>query len=493
MAAANRSTRVHGLLFAAVPFLLFGCGGSGGTAGGGIGGSGITVSAVSVGSVASFGSIIVNDVEFDTTNAEVVVENEVRGTGDAAVTSLLSRGMMVRVEGRLDGERTGTAARVVFNDNVEGPVESITALDALVTELVVMGQTVRVDDRTVFQSATLGAIGVGNVLEVSGLVDQAGTIFATYVNKKSDSLTASAPVELKGIVQDLNTITRRFTINSLTIDYTTATVSGFSGADPLQGKLAEIKGRLIDPDTLVATSVVFENELGRDDIDTAEIEGFVTQFTSISRFAVGTVVIATDGATVFNDVVAEDLGVGTRLKIRGSLNSRIVLADEVALADKVKLESDVDLVDPLGGSLSLVGLYVVGENSTNPIVIATDASTKFTGVTGLNEIERGDHVKVFGRTTEIGDVIATKLLIKPGSGTVVLKGPVESKDQPHRLLWVLGVEINTSSILEGSFFGKDGRPVSSDEFFSSLQAGDTVNAGGTLAGQDVTWNAIESE
>ena len=78
MAAANRSKRVHGLLFAVVPFLLFGCGGSGsgGTAGGGIGGSGITVSAVSVGSVASFGSIIVNDVEFDTTNAEVVVEGE---------------------------------------------------------------------------------------------------------------------------------------------------------------------------------------------------------------------------------------------------------------------------------------------------------------------------------------------------------------------------------------------------------------------------------
>ena len=98
MAAANRSKRVHGLLFAVVPFLLFGCGGSGsgGTAGGGIGGSGITVSAVSVGSVASFGSIIVNDVEFDTTNAEVVVEGEVRGTGDAAVTGFLSRGMVVR-------------------------------------------------------------------------------------------------------------------------------------------------------------------------------------------------------------------------------------------------------------------------------------------------------------------------------------------------------------------------------------------------------------
>jgi hypothetical protein len=485
MAAANRSTRVHGLLFAVLPFLLFGCGssGSGGTAGGGIGGSGITVSAVSVGSVASFGSIIVNDVEFDTTNAEVVVEGEVRGTGDAAVTSLLSRGMVVRVEGRLEGERTGTAARVVFNDNVEGPVESIATLDALVTELVVMGQTVRVDDRTVFQSAPLGAIGVGNVLEVSGLVDQAGTIFATYVNRKSDSLAASAPVELKGIVQNLNTITRRFTINSLTIDYTTATVSGFSGADPLQGNLAEIKGRLIDPDMLVAASVVFENELGRDDIDTAEIEGFVTQFTSISRFAVGTVVIATDGATVFNDVVAEDLGIGTRLKIRGSLNSRIVLADEVALADKVKLESDVDSVDPQGGSLSLVGL--------SPIVVQTNASTKFTGVDDLSQIGAGSHVKIFGRATGSSSVIATKVLEKPGGGTVVLKGPAGVESPPS--LWVLGVEINTSTIPPGSFVGENGRPVSSNEFFLSLQTEDTVNARGTLAEQDVIWNAIESE
>jgi hypothetical protein len=114
-------------------------------------------------------------------------------------------------------------------------------------------------------------------------------------------------------------------------------------------------------------------------------------------------------------------------------------------------------------------------------------------VTGLNEIVPGDHVKVFGRTTEIGDVIATKLLIKPGSGTVVLKGPVGVVSPPSLLLWVLGVEINTSSIPAGSFFGKDGRPVSSGEFFTSLQVGDTVNASGTLAGQVVTWNAIESE
>lgn len=486
MAAFNRSTRIHGLLFVVVPFFFFGCGGSGGTdslAGGGIGGSGITVSAVSVGSVSGFGSIIVNDVEFDTSNAEVVVEGEVRGTGDSAVTSLISRGMMVRVEGRLDGDRTGTAARVVFNDHVEGPVESIAPLDDFVTELVVMGQTVRVDDRTVLQNATLGSVGVGNVVEVSGLVDQAGVIFATYVNKKSDSLAPSAPVELKGVVQNLNAITKQFSIHSLTIDYTTATVSGFSGAGPQQGKLAEIKGRLIGPDTLFATSVVFENELGRDDVDTIDIEGLLTQLTSISSFVLGTVGIVTDGATVFNDVTAEDLAIGIRMRIRGSLNNRVVLADGVALADKVKLESDVSSVDESAGSLTLSGL--------SPIGVKTNASTKFTGVADLSQIDVGNHVKIFGRATGSGDVIATKLLVKPGSGTVVLKGPVEAKNPPT--LRVLGVEINTSPIPAGSFTGKGGSSVSADEFFSNLQIGDTVNAGGTLTGPAVIWNQIKSE
>jgi hypothetical protein len=89
-------------------------------------------------------------------------------------------------------------------------------------------------------------------------------------------------------------------------------------------------------------------------------------------------------------------------------------------------------------------------------------------------------------------VIATKVLEKPGGGTVVLKGPA-GDIMPPSLLKVLGVVINTSTIPKGSFFGKDGGPVSSDEFFSSLQAGDTVNAQGTWAGLGVTWNAIESE
>ena len=464
---------------------LTGCSGGGDSvAGGGIGGSGITVSAVSVGAVTNFGSVIVNDVEFDTVDAEVVVNGEVQGTGDAAVTSALSRGMVVRVEGRLDTAKTGTAARVVFSDNIEGPVETILPLDASATELVIMGQTVHLDDGTVFQNVTLGSIGVGNLLNVSGLVGDAGTIFASYVNKKAENLAPNSAVRVKGTVQNLNTTAGRFTIGSLTIDYPSATVTGFSGAAPLPGSLVKVKGHLTDPDTLFATSVGFENQLGRDDVDTADVEGFITQVTSISRFSLGTISVVTDGNTIFKDLASEDLSLGTRLKVRGSVNERILFADEVALADKVKLESDVDSVN--------LGESIVTLSGLAPVVIHINSFTKFTGVSDLSQIVPGSHVKVFARASASGEVIATKVLEKPGSGTVGLKGSVESKSQPS--LQVLGVTIDTAfNIPPGAFLGKDGRSISDDEFFSTLQLGDMVNVEGTLTGQQVIWNRISNE
>jgi hypothetical protein len=477
------------LLLAMMPLFFFGCGGGGGAgdgvAGGGIGGSGITVSAVSSGTVTNFGSVIVNDVEFDTTNAEVVVAGVVQGTGDAAVISLLSRGMVVRVDGRLDGDTIGTAARVVYNPTVEGPLESITTLDDTFTELIVMGQTVRVDDRTVFRNATLDALVADQVLEVSGLADAAGTIFATYVNKKAGSLAPNAPVGLKGVIENLDTVARRFTLNSLVIDYTSATVSGFSGSGPQQGQPAAVKGRLIGPDTLVATSVAFENELGRDDIDTADIEGFITQVASTNRFAVGTVVIVTDGATVFQDVSPADLSPGTRLKVRGSLNSRIVLADAVAPVEKIKLESNAGSVDLAPGrrSLTLIGL--------SPVAVNTNAATRFTGADGLDQIAVGDHVMIFGRPSAANQVIATRALVKPASDQVVLKGAVESAASPN--FEILGVTVDTSSIPAGGFIAKNGQVLTAAEFFAAVQTGDTVNAKGILSGLTVEWQQVEIE
>jgi hypothetical protein len=112
-------------------------------------------------------------------------------------------------------------------------------------------------------------------------------------------------------------------------------------------------------------------------------------------------------------------------------------------------------------------------------------------VDNLSQVNVGNHVKLFGRATGSGSVAVTKLLVKPGNGSVVLKGPVEAKNQP--ILRVLGVEIDTSLIPADAILGKDGRPVSANDFFSNLQTGDTVAAKGVLEGSDVAWEQIASE
>ncbi len=111
-------------------FILAGlsaCGGGGGGGGGGIAGiddgpvGGISGSgATTSGTLDGFGSIFVNGVEYETDNAEIIIE------GQPASESDLGVGMVVVVKGTVnDDGTTGTAERVFFDDEVEGPVTTI--------------------------------------------------------------------------------------------------------------------------------------------------------------------------------------------------------------------------------------------------------------------------------------------------------------------------------------------------------------------------------
>ena len=79
-AAINRRTMLRLLLLAFFPWMHLGCGGGGDSqAGGGIGGTGLYAS--SVGTVTEFGSVVVNGVTYETRNAQVIVENDLKGVG----------------------------------------------------------------------------------------------------------------------------------------------------------------------------------------------------------------------------------------------------------------------------------------------------------------------------------------------------------------------------------------------------------------------------
>ena len=123
---------------------LSGCGGGGGGGGGdnqvsGIDRGGITIAQ---GPINGFGSVIVNGVRYSTTGATITIDDQPGTESDLRV------GQVVRVEGRLDaGGATGTATRISYDDDVEGPIESI---DVAAGTLVVLGQTVKVGASTSF-------------------------------------------------------------------------------------------------------------------------------------------------------------------------------------------------------------------------------------------------------------------------------------------------------------------------------------------------------
>src|SRR5262252_4440209 len=162
------------LLALSLSAMLSGCSGGGGggssTSSGTTPTSSATTSAavVSTGPITGFGSVILNGIEFETTQADIRVEDQVVREDD------LRLGMRVTVEGVKDNNGVARATRVVFRKNVEGLIDR---LDVVNNTLVVLGQTVLVDSVTVMEdrasssALALSTLAAGQFVDISGLVD----------------------------------------------------------------------------------------------------------------------------------------------------------------------------------------------------------------------------------------------------------------------------------------------------------------------------------
>lgn len=297
-----------------------GCGGGGGGtnyASGGIGGTG-----VSVGAISALGSIDVNGVEFDTKDAIVIVGGVNVGAGEAVVGQYLAVGKVVVVEGTIDSNgMSGTAGQVHFDADVLGPVENI---DIGTKEIVVIGQRVVTDDTTVFAGTTLDTLAVDEWVEISGLADLDGTIRATYVGKKDPGTI----VEVKGPVRNLSPSAYKFEIGGLRVRYREAALPD---GEPVEGELVHVAGGFpLEPDGSVEASAVrVANEASFTDVDNMEVEGFVTDLLSSSKFHVGYQEVRTGANTKFQGGREQDLMLGVKLRVRGSLVNRVLLAEKI--------------------------------------------------------------------------------------------------------------------------------------------------------------------
>jgi hypothetical protein len=460
---------------------LSGCGGGSGGGGGdnqvsGIDRGGITIAQ---GPINGFGSVIVNGVRYSTTGATITIDDQPGTESDLRV------GQVVRVEGRLDaGGATGTATRISYDDDVEGPIESI---DVAAGRLVVLGQTVKVGPSTSFDDRisprSLSGLAVGDRIEVSGLISAGGLIEATRIELKS----ASSAVELKGTVSSVDTVARRLRINEQQVDYSSAQLSNFPSGQPGNGDLVEVKGSVNGSGVLVATRIERRNaSLAGTTDDSAEIEGLVTRYVSAADFDVAGQRVTTTASTVYEGGTATNLALDANVEIEGGFDATgRVVARKVQFRQQsdVELAGAVEAVNASAGTLVVLGVTV----RTNSLTRYEDQSSADVERFSLADLRVGDYVEVRAYR-DAGGLVATLLERDDLESGVELQGPATSVAAPN--LVVGGVSVTTDTQTE--FRNNDGGSITAAAFFAAAP-GREVKVRGTMVGNVVLAERAELE
>jgi predicted acyltransferase (DUF342 family) len=450
-------------------------------AGGGIGGTGIPVA--SVGPIAERGSITVNGVIFETDTAQILFD----GTA-VSDDSPLKVGMVVRVDGSINADGvTGIAHKVVYSDLVEGPITA-GSINTIENSFEVLGQIILIESFTVFDVTSitppdLSGLADNDVVEVSGQLDENGSIRATYVTKQS----VGNPYEVTGFITGKSGQT--FNINSLTVDFSTATPIDFGGREPENGDFVEVIGDLLPGDILSATSVLNRTQVFDDGIE-LEVEGLIYSFTP-SGFTLilpsGGLTVEIDAITIFEGGVFGDLEIGTKVKVKGTISGGILLADKVSFRDNIKIDGVAAGADSVTLTVQLFQL--------SAITVKVDSRTRLREnrsgfppasdpITLLDSIRIDDDLKIEGRLESSGSIMATLLEVfdpPADRNEIELQGPVDSDPVDLRFINILGVLVDTDAIPGTIFIDENENLTDRTTFFSKIQAGTLVDVVGTLS------------
>lgn len=449
---------------------------------GGTGGTGVTNSptpVTSVGTITNFGSVFVNGVEFSTSGTSILLDD------NPATQNNLRIGMVVTVSGSRSGT-SGSATRI----DVDGAIRGFVEANPDANHWIVMGQTILVDDRTKFENNVQP--GVGDFAEVHGLVTADGIIAAGFIEKQATPL--SPTFEVKGFVKNHSNGAKTFQIGTLTVNYNGGTLNNMPNpaTSSWNGLLIEAKGSTCVANPTCGTLTASKVEPTGPQVQDAaemELEGFVTSFTSVSDFFVGSQHVVTTGSTLFAGGVASDIAVGVKVEVEGTLAAGILTASKVSFGDGINIEADIATITLGTNSLTLNGLP--------GITVTASSLTDFKGgVSALNNLIAGDHVRIRGRASSGNNVIATEVDKRSADTLIELQGTIQSitGSNASQVVTIFGIAVDTSGFSgSNGFLDIDGSMITRSAFFAKAVVGTLVKASGTLGGSTVTWDQIELE
>lgn len=458
------------LAFATGGLVACGGGGSSDTASGSA-----TIS--SVGTITGFGSIYVNGIEFETGSSSYDVD-DVEQFDDSS----LAVGMKVRVDGTVnDDGRTGTATRVLYDDDVEGPIDtgSLSLVDASTKVFTILGLTIRVDAvRTIFDDgATFDNLAEGQKLEVSGYFD-GNQIVATRIERQND---LDDEFELKGIVAnyDGNTIT-------LTLQNgATAGPFNVSGTAELEiptdptGFFVEIKLEDQGASLLVIKIETDDDDLLNDNDDDVSIRGILANNGS-GGFLINGVSFTTSGNTEYEPESLEgNLVAGLEVKVEGHMQNGVLIAEEIETEDgDIEIQAQVINVtasDAKNGTITLD----LGNSQT--LTVQTDNGTQFEDDSSadLNDddsfdlgelVLNTDFVEIEAYQNGSGQLVATSIERNDAGQDIRLEGPVDFFTA-NVSVTILGI---TYTVDGGTTYEMNDIVRDASTFFGALNPNDTV-------------------
>jgi hypothetical protein len=202
--------------------------------------------------------------------------------------------------------------------DIEGKISEFTSAQSF----KIGEQVIVTNDQTEFKHGTASGLALDVEVEVEGKINNGGALVAKKVE-----FAEQDEFEVEGKVTEFTSKTD-FAIGEQKITTTTNTEFKNGSESMLQaGVVIEVEGTLDENQVLVAKKVEFE------EIDEVEVEGEVTQFTSLTDFVVDGKTITTNANTRFVKGSSTQLKQGVKVEIKGFYNE-----NQVLVATKVKFE-----------------------------------------------------------------------------------------------------------------------------------------------------------
>lgn len=459
---------------------------------------------VVIGTITGFGSVFVDGVKYEVTNSTVVaVEDQADVVGD---DSSLALGMKVKLNTTSDGT-TQTASRIEYDDDLKGVIEAITADpdNPLIGTITVFGQTVIVDENTVFDDdignndANPGIdfrdLQVGMSVEVSGYPTDAG-IMATRIERELDDNgndrdfgdpdVDGDEIELKGYVESVAQDLTSLVVNGITfiITDTTEVDENVTIDESLVGAYVEVEADIVNGDYILR-EIEREDSLHDDDDDGEfEIEGILQAIDTSSDIPTITI----NGLVIpVNDVSSLEGLVGQKVEVEGTFNDAgvlIISSTEVEVEKSLRTEDNISAIDSENYSITTrLGLVIELTGNSRLEDDAADSEDHLSVSEFVNRLTVGDMIKAAAVENSDGSfswvkVKRVELAAEAFDSSCELRGKVTeiTGDESDFGMTIAGIQVSTSRTLDSNFKGDDDLILGRAEFFNQLTVGMQVEA-----------------